>query len=48
MSDSIVICSLFEGTKARVVRLEDRYRPLKVLMTDGWGFILTYAVLEVV
>jgi hypothetical protein len=44
VSGSVVICSLFEGTKVRVVELGAGFKPLKVLVTDAWGFIVTLAV----
>jgi hypothetical protein len=41
------LCSLFEGTKINVVPLGGGFRPLKVLITDAWGFIVTFAVSNV-
>jgi hypothetical protein len=43
ISGNVVICSLFEGTKINVVNLGVGFRPIKVLITDSWGFIVTYA-----
>jgi hypothetical protein len=46
VSGSIVICSIFEGTKVRVVELGEGFRPVKVLITRAWGFIVTLAVMN--
>jgi len=43
VSGNIVICSLFEGTKVNVVDLNEGFKPLKILITNSWGFIITYA-----
>jgi hypothetical protein len=43
ISGNVVICSLFEGTKVNVVNLGSAFRPVKILITDSWGFIVTYA-----
>jgi hypothetical protein len=42
VSGSIVVYSLFNGTKVNVIRLGG-FRPVKVLVTTAWGFIVTYA-----
>jgi hypothetical protein len=43
ISGNVVICSLHEGTKVNVVNLGVGFRPIKVIITDSWGFIVTYA-----
>jgi hypothetical protein len=45
VSGMLSICSLFEGTKTRTVSLGDGFDPLKILITESFGFILTYASL---
>jgi hypothetical protein len=45
VSGSIVICSLFEGTKVRVVALESGVHPLRIMITEGWGLIVTLAAI---
>jgi hypothetical protein len=46
VSGCIQICSMAEGTKVNVVSLGDGFRPLRVLVTDAWGFILTCAAVD--
>jgi hypothetical protein len=46
-SGKIVLCSLFDGTKLCSVALDGGYIPERVLITDSWGFIVTYAELNV-
>lgn len=43
VSGTIVTCSIHEGTKINVVHLGGGYRPVRILVTSSWGFILTYA-----
>jgi hypothetical protein len=43
VSGSIVFCSLFEGTKVNVVSLGDAFRPVKTVITETWGFVVTFA-----
>lgn len=43
ISGSVVTCSLFDGTKVNAISLGDGFKPTKVLVTDAWGFIVTYA-----
>jgi hypothetical protein len=45
VSGTIVTCCIHEGTKINVVKLGDGYRPIKIIITGAWGFILTYASL---
>jgi hypothetical protein len=45
-SGTIVTCSIFEGTKINVVKLGDGFTPLMTLVTDSWGFIVTFASLK--
>jgi hypothetical protein len=40
---TLVICSLFEGTKLAAIKLGQEFRPLKVMITQSWGFLVTYA-----
>jgi hypothetical protein len=42
MLGSIVVYSLFKGTKVNVIHLGG-FRPVKVLVITAWGFIVTYA-----
>jgi hypothetical protein len=42
VSGSLVVCSLFEGTKVNVIDLGGGFRPIRVLITKAWGFIVTY------
>jgi hypothetical protein len=44
VSGCIRICSTSEGTNVNVVTLGDGFLPVRVLVTDAWGFILTYAI----
>jgi hypothetical protein len=46
VSGCIQICSMAEGTKVNVVSLGEGFLPLRVIVTDGWGFILTYAAVD--
>lgn len=48
VSGNLVICSLFEGKKVNAINLEEpssqaQIKPLDVLITKSWGFIVTYA-----
>jgi hypothetical protein len=47
VAGSIVISALFEGTKLNVVTLGADYKPMKVLITRSWGFIVTYAAVTI-
>jgi hypothetical protein len=44
LSGSLVICSLFQGIKTRVVKLGDEMKLSRLLITRAWGFIVTHAV----
>jgi hypothetical protein len=45
VSGTIVTCCIFQGTKVNVIKLGDGYRPLRILITGAWGFIVTFASL---
>jgi hypothetical protein len=43
VSGSLVFCSLFEGTKVNVVSLGDGFSPVRTVITETWGFVVTFA-----
>ncbi|KAK8866948.1 hypothetical protein M9Y10_009917 [Tritrichomonas musculus] len=47
ISGDIVVSSLYEGRKINVIKLGKEYRPTKLLITNSWGFIVTYATTEI-
>jgi hypothetical protein len=41
---SLVICSLFSGTKTRVLSLGAEFRLVRTTVAPGWGFIVTHGI----
>ena len=40
----LIICSLYEGKKINAIQFDSDLKPIKILITNSWGFIVTYAI----
>jgi hypothetical protein len=41
-SGTLAFCSTVDGTKVNVMNLEDGFAASRILITRGWGFVVTY------